>query len=229
MKTIFLISGKLQSGKNQFAEYLTNYLQEKEKTVESDLFAKGVKDGCKKDYTKMAEYLNKHIYKIKSKLSENFDIAKCNEIFSLLDELTVYDDNWYEDKTDLTRIMLQTYGTEIFRDRVHDDYWTLQVCERSSKSDKDVVIITDTRFENEIELVKDNFEDCLNVNVVSVRVNRPDVNRDKDFNEHESEKGLDKYKEFDYVVTNDSTLEILDDCSKIIADEVLFGANWEEI
>jgi len=71
-------------------------------------------------------------------------------------------------------------------------------------------IITDTRFENEAEAIK-------KAGGIIIRVNRPGV---KPTNDHPSEVGLDHY-DFDYVITNDGSIEDLAGMVK----EVLLQAN----
>lgn len=222
MKYIILISGKLQSGKNQFAEYMQEYLEYNGKKVSTDLFAKGVKDGCREDFADFAKCLNEKIYAIKQDvyaLGQHSD--KSHKILESLNELEIHEDNWYEDKTDLTRVLLQIYGTEIFRARVRDTYWPDQLSERCSNSDSEFILVTDTRFVNEVEVIKEYGECSTNIEVVSIRINR-DIQREESFNEHSSETALDDYKDWDFVVANDGDLKMLSACAHQITDEIAF-------
>jgi len=222
MKYIFLISGKLQSGKNQFAEYVSDYLSYNDIKVGEDLFAKGVKDGCKKDFKKFVECLNAKLYDLSQLVYEMGNHSEMmNTTLDCINDLKIYDDNWYEDKTDLTRVLLQTYGTEIFRDRVDQQYWPKQLCKRCLESKDDVILLTDVRFENEISMVKELGILIKDIEVVSIRIERP-MDRTEDFNEHPSETALDDCTDWDYVVTNDDTLEMLQSCAEEIIDEVYF-------
>ena len=77
----------------------------------------------------------------------------------------------------------------------------------------DVVIIPDVRFPNEIEILKEKFP-----NVVSIRVERQ--NYESKLTEEEmqdiTETALDKYNNYDYIITNESRKELESDTLKII-------------
>jgi len=217
MKKVILVSGRMQSGKNAFADIIKEKYKASGKIVLMDLFAKGVKDGCNEDFLKLKGYLNTHVEQSKEMLDVLQSISKSHlssygiasnpikeNIYKLgvhLNKLSILDENWYEDKTDLTRTLLQTYGTEIFRHRVHNDYWINQTRDRIIDSDADVIIITDVRFPNEMDslnLPKDFI-------VVPVRVERETVFSK---NTHESETALDNY-DFEYVIDNNGSMETL--------------------
>jgi len=123
-----------------------------------------------------------------------------------LEELITKDENWYENKNPITRILLQTYGTEIFRKRVDQNWWVKQLKNRVLQSNSDIILITDVRFPNEIECFKKDIP--KDFTVTTIRINR-NLNREASFNEHESENALDNYNEFDYVIDNNGTLEDL--------------------
>lgn len=213
MKHIFLISGKLRSGKNQFADYVKEIAESKGMTVNTDLFAKSLKEWCNEDFKALTDYLNdildttiNHL-KNYSNLSFNQKIQMYFESsIRRLEELITKDENWYEDKNPITRILLQTYGTEIFRKRVDQDWWVKQLKNRVLQSNSDITLITDVRFPNEIECFKKDIS--KDFTVTTIRINR-NLNREAGFNEHESEKALDNYNEFDYVIDNNGTLEDL--------------------
>lgn len=67
-------------------------------------------------------------------------------------------DEWWANKLgmpDFTpRIALQVCGTDLWRNKFHDDIWLLSL-ERKLTTAKHNVIITDTRFPNEIKLIKE--------------------------------------------------------------------------
>lgn len=188
---VILISGKLQSGKNQFAEYLKETFEQHGKLVRCDLFAKGVKDGAKEDFKLLCDYLN------------TLDIP----------ELKTTEENFYEEKTELTRILLQLYGTEIFRNRVDKNHWVKQLIYRAKENSEYVSLVTDVRFQNEISLLKQDPD----LYVCTVRINRT-VNRIGVENEHPSETSLDTYSDWDFHITNNGTLEDLrEDAEKMYA------------
>ena len=121
------------------------------------------------------------------------------------------------------RLMLQLLGTECGRDIIHPNIWVnalfanhdkyLEFCmqnELSKLKDKSMMggfspnrssfelpnwIITDVRFPNEAQAIKDR-------GGILIRINRPQL-IERDF-EHLSETALDDYDGFDYVINNDT-------------------------
>lgn len=208
MKTLILISGKMRSGKNQFADYLNTILLSKAKTVRSDLFAGDLKKGAAEDFSYMMKHVNEQITKIKDELTySKIDSNSLKNVIPLLNDLMVArQENWYEDKTMMSRLLLQTYGTQIFRDRVNENHWVDQVLKRLIGCDEEYTLVTDTRFENEIEHVK-RVCSSHGIKVITIRIER--YMRTNNLYEHESEKGLDDYKNWDLIVNNNGTLESL--------------------
>ena len=112
------------------------------------------------------------------------------------------------------RLLLQLIGTDLFRNQLHPNTWvnatmaeyqpiagTMDV--RRSRETFPNWIITDVRFPNEAQAIKDR-------NGINIRVERPNVlNNQNNINlEHISEKSLDDYK-FNYYICNDSSIENL--------------------
>ncbi|HON83975.1 MAG TPA: hypothetical protein PLI22_07595 [Caldisericia bacterium] len=193
-KIVILISGKIKSGKNQLADFMKEYFEKQNLKVSSDYFAKAVKDGCKEDFKKLADELNNYVIELKRVIISKYNYI--NEILdSKIDELKISDENWYENKTFITRTILQLYGTEIFRNRVDSDYWVKQVKDKCENSDSDIILVTDTRFPNEItEMYSDNYD------LITIRLLR-DINKDKSKN-HYSETALDDWNEWTYIIDN---------------------------
>jgi len=197
---IILLSGKMQSGKNTCADILKEILESKQKTVEMVAFANELKKCCEKDFLSLSEYLNN---KCSSFINEYGNLLPV-EALKEISELKIKCDNWYEDKTPLTRIILQTYGTNIFRARVDENYWVNKFNEKICNLKSDYVIVTDVRFPNEIECVKDFFYDIMSVDdIISIRINR----NTGIVNYHPSETALDDYNNFDVVLYNNGTME----------------------
>lgn len=119
----------------------------------------------------------------------------CHTLFGGLD------DNWYGDlKTQkfpewslrlgeaysTPRRILQTMGTEIFRNHIDKDFW-LMVADRyiadiQKAEGVDFVIIDDVRFDNEAQFIVTNYNGMI------ARIQRVDRNADKD--QHASERGV---------------------------------------
>lgn len=229
MKKVILVSGHMRTGKNQFAEYLQDIFEEKGLTVSTDLFAKTLKDCCKEDFKSLSVVLDNLAEELKEIVNRYTDLKQLminphpiQNIEKVIDKLKIKDHNWYEDKTDITRIILQIYGTEIFRKRVDDNWWVHQMKKRVLSSSSDVIIITDTRFPNEItEMFDDNYE------TITVRIER-NINTKKYMASHASETSLDNWKEWNYIVENNGTLRDLMSSAKTVVKD-LFHIKKETI
>lgn len=100
----------------------------------------------------------------------------------------------------LFRVIMQWWGC-YKRDQVMKDYWVSRTFNKMLKemNDHDVIVISDVRFLNEAERIKE-------IGGKLWRVNRTDLAHSLDF--HPSETELDAYK-FETVFTNDSTIQSL--------------------
>jgi len=105
------------------------------------------------------------------------------------------------------RDFLQKLGTEGLRDGLHTNTWVNALmadykCVPADRApngwDCDNWIITDTRFPNEAQAIKD-------ADGIIIRVTRPGIGP---VNDHPSETGLNQWK-FDYEIQNDSSLNEL--------------------
>ena len=173
------------------------------------------------------------------KLSNNNSEGIIGKIYSSEEELLSYEDSEFFKNLKLDgyqivsklltpRKLLQLLGTDCIRDKVHPNAWVnalfadykyeihrSEVPTRAAGFiDQHVYpnwIITDMRFPNELEAVKDR-------GGISIRVNRPydSLNQDSLFslqkqqetNNHPSETALDN-AEFDYIIENNSSIEDL--------------------
>ena len=119
------------------------------------------------------------------------------------------------------RKLLQIIGTDLLRNQLHPQVWVnatmadykekireiVKSYEEEPDSSKAYIkekyypnwIITDVRFPNEAEAVKER-------NGILIRVNRPSTESD---DKHPSEVALDDYKDFDYIIQNDNSIEDL--------------------
>jgi hypothetical protein len=131
------------------------------------------------------------------------------------------------------RLLMQLLGTDCGRNIIHPNIWvnslmseyickdcsweeeqkgTINAC--SGKHKLPNWIITDMRFSNELNAVKQK-------NGITIRVNRDNGTRVIDINPHESETALDR-SEFDYTIENDGTIEeLIDKIKEILIKEKL--------
>ena len=218
MKKIILISGKLRTGKNQFAQYLKEEFQKSGLKVSEDLFARSLKDGCKEDFRKLTNVLDNICEEIKAKIGLFVDQREnmiypdmIDSIDKSVNKLKIKEENWYEDKTDITRNILQLYGTEIFRKRVDENWWVNQVKNRCIASKSDVIIVTDCRFPNEIEGMF-----CEDYETIVIRIKR-DINTQELIASHDSETSLDDWNNWNFIVENNGTLyDLVGSASEIV-------------
>jgi len=223
-KKLILLSGKINSGKNQLAEYLKSKFEENGYSVNLDLFAKDLKDYSSEDFKSLGKVLQQKITNLKSMVSLFYDaklnVSKgvmLNRIMDELDSLTFVDDNFYEDKTDITRILLQLYGTDIARKRFDDKFWITKASERMNNTEDDIIIVTDVRFPNEID---DMYTLVDTREVIPIRINR-DITTEQLITSHESEKALDDYEQWFYIVDNNGTLQDLYDVATNIYNDLV--------
>lgn len=106
---------------------------------------------------------------------------------------------WNGEKDDCGRGLLQKVGTDIIR-KQNEDFWVNFIASmlKFFPNEWDVVIIGDTRYPNEIEVLKDQGFD-----VVTIRIEREESHPGmlQTQKEHTSETALDDYP-FDYVIHN---------------------------
>jgi len=225
MKYLVLMSGKINSGKNYYSSLLKEQFEGMGLSVAEDLFAKGLKDGCSEDFEQLSNVFDTELSKIQATLGayfDAFDRISCSAEDSILheiDKLKFKKHNFYEDKTPITRSLLQIYGTEVFRNRVDDNIWVKNMSDRinSEYPDVDVVIVTDLRFENELSMTYEYISDRR---IVPIRINR-NISRRGNEHTHPSECALDEYTMWEYIIDNSGTQEDLYDSSVWVADDIL--------
>lgn len=160
IKTIYLFTGKAQSGKNYIARELNKALTSEHKTVLELSFA----------------------YKLKSFISTLFDMP-----IEEVDKWKLNEQPFTANGTTMREI-LQRFGTDIMRKHVDKDYWIKFVATRIVNTDYNYYLITDYRFPNELDVIDYiklydlyNFTD-YNVKVVKV-INNSTIKSSR----HESE------------------------------------------
>jgi len=97
------------------------------------------------------------------------------------------------------REVLQFVGTDLFREQMYANVWVESIF-RYPWEDRDIVIIADARFPNEVEFA------CQHGLLIKIE---RDTNLKSD--SHKSETALDDYKGYDHIVQNNSSLDDLRD------------------
>jgi len=234
MKRVLLLSGKINSGKNQLAEYLTEGFDKIGLSTRSDLFAKPLKDGCREDFARLATVLQEMTDSLRTFFKASHDNGMTDyqerailRFDTLLEEFLIRDENWYEQKTPITRAILQIYGTEIFRRRVQDDWWVDKMAERVRENSADVTVVTDARYPNEVDGLKHKLESEPEFEVIAIRIDR-DIKSADSVATHSSEIALDDYKGWSYRIDNNGTLDELKAAAQALIENITAGVRESE-
>jgi hypothetical protein len=94
-----------------------------------------------------------------------------------------------EDGYMTARELMEYYGTNIMR-RIKNNYWADKASNQITANTKDIALIPDTRFINEVEAIK-------KLGGIVIRLTRGDYN-----NKHTSNTALDNYEDFDIIIDN---------------------------
>lgn len=101
------------------------------------------------------------------------------------------------------REMLQWLGTDVFRNQFNDSFWINHLkmtCMEIIKQDpKAKIIVSDIRFQNELDIVKE-------LNGFVIKINRPSIVSNDN---HESEKHIDNIVGHNILIENDGTIDDL--------------------
>lgn len=125
------------------------------------------------------------------------------------------------------RDLLQELGTEVIRNKLNKKEMFIQ---RQLDDIEiysyfyDAIIVPDIRLPREIDSVKEKFD-----NVVTIKVNRINFDSSLTGNQkkHITETAMDNYKDFDYIVTNDTLEKLEEDIYKIYREVVYEKTNRE--
>lgn len=192
---IAMLAGKKGSGKDSFADRLVQ-----QHAFARVAFADYLKDLSTDLLDKMGCQSNRMFFDDRTK-KEEFIQDREGDLFKFKTN---------RKERHLTyRNFLQIVGTECFRDNLHEDIWVLPVqkfiIDAMSQHVRGVVI-TDVRFPNEIEQIKNFCKRLGNkVNIVDILIIRPSIDKS---DEHSSENSLTGH-EFTLAVNNDKGLKEL--------------------
>ena len=106
------------------------------------------------------------------------------------------------------RSLLQELGTEIIREKI-DNYFfinriiqDIKVCSYYA----DIITISDARLPEELDSISNAYPGSIKMNIIRPIFENDLSNTEKN---HITEKGLDNYHNYDYIVSNDGTIEEL--------------------
>lgn len=109
--------------------------------------------------------------------------------------------NWDGSENTKPRELLQNLGIELIKNKIDDRLLINRIMQDIEVFSYfyDIIIISDARLVDEIESIKEKYE-----NAISIRINRDllDNGLTNEQKEHITETGLDDYNNFDYVINN---------------------------
>uniref|UniRef100_A0A6C0LYL1 Uncharacterized protein n=1 Tax=viral metagenome TaxID=1070528 RepID=A0A6C0LYL1_9ZZZZ len=117
-------------------------------------------------------------------------------------------DSLFNEKTKEVRQMLQEYGTKNGRDKYGEDIWIrslslwMEIYKNRTPNKNNIFIVTDVRFRNEAQWIKQHNGILLRVNAPNRTASRVKQEGSEDIQNHLSETDLDNYP-FEYVINND--------------------------
>ena len=158
---------KARQGKN----YVANYMKEYNPQVKLYAFADELKLYCKEHH---------------NELEPQWQLAHQTKAHPA----------WKADAIYGCTPILQWYGTDVAR-KENPNVWVQALAKRLYAEKPDIAVITDVRFLNEAQFVKDNFGFMVEVRRYKDGIQFIDAGRDP---KHVSETALDGYEGWDYVI-----------------------------
>lgn len=107
------------------------------------------------------------------------------------------------------RTLLNMLGTEIIRKKLDDEFFIKRMVGdiRVYSYFFDIIIISDARFKNEIDFIRQTFKDVISIHIVR---NGYESELNSDEENYITEVDLDDYDNFDYIINNDGSIEDLE-------------------
>jgi hypothetical protein len=132
---IYAICGFIGSGKDTVSNIISEYYEKRQCNVKRLSFASSLKDAVS------------CVFGWERHLLEG-DTKESREWREKVDE-------WWSKRLDIPnltpRFILQNWGTDVLRNKFHQDIWIASIERKILFSQSDVIVITDCRFTNEIE------------------------------------------------------------------------------
>ena len=121
---------------------------------------------------------------------------------------------WDGSENSKPRELLQQLGIELIKNKIDSKLLINRILQDIEVFSYfyDIIIVNDARLVDEIESIKEKYE-----NSISIRINRNDDNNlTKNQKNHITETGLDNYNNFDYIVSNNNYKELVDKIENIL-------------
>ena len=159
------------------------------------------------------ELINNYV-KLKALKSVNLQFSSYIKMYAKV----ISDWNGLEDTK--PRKLLQELGTDIIRKKIDNNFFINRIIDDIKVYSYycDVITISDARLPEEIQSIYNCFDNVLRINI-----KRPNFDNNLNSSErmHLTETALDDYDDYDYVISNDASIEDLNNKIKKIVDEVL--------
>ena len=203
-KRIYLISGKMGSGKNFTAGILKNLLIANNKTVTMTMFAGKLKQMASEVFKPIGNYIKDEI----DIVSKNCDLSCKSDphVIDFKNKFILKKEQFFEEKSQFSRLLLQTLGTDIIRTYVDDAFWIKATGNYIMSQQSSDYIITDWRYENEhAELKKYLEQNSLTSEYEFVLINvKRQITRESSIKakSHDSEHSLNHFKGFNMIIQN---------------------------
>lgn len=218
MTKIIGISGRKQAGKNTVANFINGNVLKNMNMIDNFIINEdgqleintkdqngtggwGVFDVTRKDLAYI-NYAERELWPY-IKVYHFADCLKqlCIDLFDLKPNQVYGTDNDKNTKTQYkgmtAREFLQYFGTDVMR-KIKDDIWVSATIKKILSEGSEIAVIPDVRFPNEVKAIHEQ-------NGIVIRLTR-DIYTDN----HPCESALDRdrfdWKEFDYVINNDSSV-----------------------
>lgn len=198
------ISGKKNSGKDTLGRMLQGRVYQVNRDIKDEFAIKEINHSHTTLETVSHIKIKKFADKLKTVAGEMLGVSpkrfedpefKKSKLGEEWNKLEFDGIGGYNEKPMTVREFLQKLGTEAVRKGLHRNAWVNALF---AEFDRDSNwIITDVRFKNEANAIKEH-------GGYMVRINRPDMIGDRD--KHPSETALDNYKYFDHIFENDGDL-----------------------
>lgn len=127
--------------------------------------------------------------------------------------------NWDGNEENKPREFLQQIGVELIKNNIDNKMLINRLIEdvKVYSYFYDIITISDARFPEEIEDIRNNFDNVLVIHVYGLDENNKLTLEQRN---HSTETSLDNYKDYDYEINNNGTLYNLKNNIQIIIDEV---------
>ena len=127
--------------------------------------------------------------------------------------------NWDGSEKTKPRELLQTLGTDLIRNQIDENFFVKRICDDIKVYSYffDVLVLSDVRMINEIEIPEKEFQNVIKIKVVRPNLKSELTNKQQN---HITEKALDNYDNYDYVIINDGSLDDLKEKIEKLAEVI---------